>query len=54
MATTDDLAPEHFNVVAMARTGFVGESLPEQVKQERLERPGELAANLDIAVDHLP
>ena len=54
MAPTDDLAAEHFDVVAVTGEGLVSKPLLDQVEQERFNGCGEASAEFDVAVFNLP
>ena len=54
VATTDDLAAEHFDIVTVTSEGLVSKPLLEQIEQERLKGLGEAAAELDVGVFNLP
>lgn len=54
VATTDDLAAEHFDIVTVASEGLGSKPLLDQIEQERLKALGEAAGELDVGVFNCP
>ena len=54
VATTDDFAAEHFDVVAVTSESLVSKPLLDQIEQERLKPLGQASAEFDVAVFNRP